>query len=143
MMGYNQQAQKSSWGLPKAQTLYGPLPQQLKDPNSFSGRLKHMLKVREDYGIHVSEVLAVPDVKNPGVFLLVIKLPKDEQIAITAINFSRSSIKEKIDLTQIKGLEGKRFSQHKVEDVMKEKGEGTISQDGSLSVKLDALKASF
>jgi trehalose synthase len=141
LMGYNPEAEKSSWGLPRARALYGPLGRQLEDSDSFASRLKLILRMRRDYGIEVSEVAAVPQVDNPGVFLLVMKLPENQRVSVTAINFGRSGIEEKIDLTQIKGLDWKRLCRQKVKDVLEEKEEATVSQNGSFPVKLNGWKA--
>jgi trehalose synthase len=141
LMGYNPQVEKSSWGLPRAKTLYGPLPQQLKDNDSFASHLKHILKVRKEYGIAVSEVVAVPDANNPGVFILVMKLPENQRIAVTAINFSRSNIEEKIDLSHIKNLKRRRLSWHRVEDVINGKTEAVVTEDETFVVKLDGWNA--
>jgi trehalose synthase len=112
MMDYNPEAQKSSWGLPKAQTLYGPLPKQLKDQNSFASILKDMLRIRKEYGIDLAEVVAVPSVKNKGVFLLVMQLPSDEKVAITAINFSQTQVVENLILSDLEGIDIKELFKH-------------------------------
>jgi trehalose synthase len=141
LMGYNSQAEKSSWGLPRAKALYGPLSQQLKDPDSYASRLKIILKLRRDYGIAVSEVLAVPEVSNNSIFLLVMSIPENNRIAVTAINFGRSSVSEKIDFAKIKGIDWQRLCGQKVTDALEEKQITTVSEDGSFQVKLDGWKA--
>jgi trehalose synthase len=141
LMGYNPQAQESSWGLPRAKALYGSLPQQLEDSNSFAFRLKHILQARRNYKVEISKVLAVPDVSNSGVFLLVMKLPENQQVAVSAINFSRSSVEEKFDLTKIKNLDSSLLTGHKAKDVINGKIEAVISEDGSFSIKLGGFEA--
>ena len=141
LMGYNSQAEKSAWGLPRAKVLYGPLPQQLKDPESYGSRLKQILKLRRDYKIELSEVLIVPEVNNPGVFLLVMLLPENNRIAITAINFGRTSASEKIDLTEIKDIDQQRLYGKQVSNALGKKQETTVSEDGSFEVNLDGWKA--
>lgn len=138
LMGYNPKAEKSSWGLPRAEALYGPLPGQLKDPNSFASHLKHIIQVRRNYRIELYDVLAVPDVDNPGVFILVMRLPENQKIAITAINFGRSAVEEKIDLKKIKGLSTGSFSGHRIEDVLNGKTEKAIAEDETLTVNFDS-----
>ncbi len=137
MMDYNPEAQKSSWGLPKAQTLYGPLPKQLKDQNSFASILKDMLRIRKEYGIDLAEVVAVPSVKNKGVFLLVMQLPSDEKVAITAINFSQTQVVENLILSDLEGIDIKELFKHTSKDIMKNKRDGRVSKEGTLSITLN------
>lgn len=142
MMGYHPQAKESSWGLPKALTLYGSLPQQSMDPDSFVSQLKRMLKVRKKYDIHLARAVNVPNVENQGVFLLVMKLPNDDQMAITAINFGRSAVVETVDLSQVTGMDGKRLVGRRVSNVTNPKMiERVISSDRSLLIELDKLQA--
>jgi hypothetical protein len=140
MMDYNPEAQKSSWGLPKAQTLYGPLPKQLKDQNSFASILKHTLKIRKEYGIDLADVVAVPSVKNQGVFLLVMQLPSDEKPAITAINFSRTHVVENLNLSDFEGIDVNNLIEQNANDIMKNKRDGRVSEEGTLSISLNGLE---
>src|SRR5262249_52813272 len=43
LLGVNPRATTSAFGLPRAKALYGPIPDQLKDPDSFASRLRAML----------------------------------------------------------------------------------------------------
>src|SRR5215218_7383888 len=49
-------ANASAFGLPRAKALYGPLPEQLKDPSSFASRLKAMLAARKKYRVAEGEL---------------------------------------------------------------------------------------
>src|SRR5262249_49105524 len=89
LLGANPSAATSAYGLPKAQALYGPLPQQLKDPDSFASRLQRLLAARKTHRIAEAELLAVPEGKSPAVCLLVLKLPAPDTFAVTALNFGR------------------------------------------------------
>src|SRR5206468_4523281 len=42
LLGSNPDAMRSAAGLPRAVALYGPLPQQLKKPDSFASQLAHL-----------------------------------------------------------------------------------------------------
>jgi len=141
LMGYNPQAETSSWGLPRAKALYGPLPQQLKDPDSFASRLKRLLGIRRAYDIALSEVLGVPDVNNAGVFLLVMRLPEKQRIAVTAINFSRSSVEETIDLRKIDDLQSQDFTGRPIQEAIRSESEGHVPEDETFSVKLTGWQA--
>ena len=46
-MGANPQADKSAFGIERTQTLYGSLPEQLKDSKSFVSQLRRMLKAQK------------------------------------------------------------------------------------------------
>jgi hypothetical protein len=83
----------------------------------------------------------VPEINNPGVFFLVMLIPENNRIAVTAINFGRTSASEKIDLSQIKGIDRQRVRGQKVTDALEQKQETTVSEDGIFKVKLDGWKA--
>ncbi len=61
LLGVAPEATGSHAGLPRAQALYGALPDQLRDPDSFASRLRHLLDLRRRYRIYESRQLAVPD----------------------------------------------------------------------------------
>jgi hypothetical protein len=48
LMGKSSRTTTAIFELPEAKALYGPLPQQLQDPNSFMSRLKAMIAAREE-----------------------------------------------------------------------------------------------
>jgi len=82
--------------------LYGSMIEQLKNPNSFVSQLKHILKIRKQYQIDVAEQIAVPEVKNKGVVIMVHKLPDNLGYQITALNFGDDAILNIVDLNFIK-----------------------------------------
>jgi trehalose synthase len=98
LMGVDPSVAKSKNGLPRATALYGSLPEQLKNPNSFASQLKRMLKVREDYRVFESELVDVPNVKADGLVVLVHKLPGDKGLEITALNFGRTKVDEGVEI---------------------------------------------
>jgi hypothetical protein len=71
--------------------LYGSLPEQLKDPNSFAARLRDILAVRTRYGIATSVQVDVPEVSNKAM-LVMVHLLDTTQIQVTLLNFSNQSI---------------------------------------------------
>jgi maltose alpha-D-glucosyltransferase/alpha-amylase len=97
LLGANPRATTSAIGLPRAKTLYGPVPEQLRDPDSFVSRLKAMLAARREYRIAEGELLAVPEPKAAGVCVLVLKLP-DHALAVTVLNFGRDDADEVVEL---------------------------------------------
>ena len=50
-----------------------------------------MLAARKQYRIHEGTMLAVPNVGNPSVCVLVMRLPDSNALAITALNYGRSA----------------------------------------------------
>lgn len=131
LLGASPAAATSAFGLPRAKPLYGPIPDQLKDPESFASRLKSMLAARRKYRVAEGELLAVPESKTPGLCVLVLKLP-DHPLAVTVLNFSREEAAEEIDL----GDAGKDAGPWV--DVLSDRPAGT-SAGGKLSVRLPAL----
>lgn len=103
LLGNNFSAKQSAAGLPRADTLYGSLPEQLKDPQSFASKLKHMLAVRQQYRIYESRQLPLPDVKSPGLVVMVHQLPDDLGYEVTAINFGRKPLREQVTIAELKG----------------------------------------
>jgi trehalose synthase len=106
LMGLNPKASISAGGIPAAKTLYGTLPNQLKDPNSFAMFLKNILGMRKRYKIHLSEQIAIPNVENDSILLLVHRLPENMGIEITAINFARKNVIETVRLDVLNESKG-------------------------------------
>ena len=100
LMGTSPDATTSSAGMPRARSLYGPLPEQLKDPDSFARRLQRILAVREDNGIATGTLLDVPEVSNRGALVLVNRL-KDGTLQVTALNFSGQDITGSIQSNEL------------------------------------------
>jgi len=107
LLGLAGAADESAGGLPRAVALYGPLPEQLDDPASFAGRLQTMLKIRQTLGVAQGRLVAVPPVESAGVVMLINELPQSEQepalFQVTAINFGREAVTEKIQDEHLKG----------------------------------------
>jgi maltose alpha-D-glucosyltransferase/alpha-amylase len=100
LMGTSPDATTSSAGMPRARSLYGPLPEQLKDPDSFARRLQRILAVREENGIATGTLLDVPDVSNRSALVLVNRL-KDGSLQVTALNFSGQDIAGSIQSNEL------------------------------------------
>jgi maltose alpha-D-glucosyltransferase/alpha-amylase len=100
LMGANPRAKASAFGLPKAKALYGSLPEQLKDPESFAAQLGKMLAARKKARLAEGELLAVPEPKANGLCVLVMKTP-EHALAVTVLNFGREDVEEEIDLSEV------------------------------------------
>jgi len=96
LIGSNPKAKASSAGLPVTVALYGPLPKQLKSPDSFASRLARMLKVRSDLRLYAGHLVDAPAVQAKGLFVLVHKLPDTSDLEVTAINFGGTPVDETV-----------------------------------------------
>ena len=96
LIGSNPRAQQSSAGLPRATAIYGPLPQQLKKPDSFASQLARMLKARADMRLYAARVIDIPNVRSRGLFVLVHQLPENGGLEVTAINFGATPVDESV-----------------------------------------------
>lgn len=92
LMGTNPNATSSQLGMPRAISLYGSLPDQLADEESFASQLKQLLALRSKYDIATSRQVDVPDVSHKGMLVMVHQLPKSENMQITVLNFSGDQI---------------------------------------------------
>jgi maltose alpha-D-glucosyltransferase/alpha-amylase len=100
LMGVNAEATVSASGMPRARSLYGPLPEQLKDKGSFARRLQKILKVREEWGIATGVLLDVPQVSHRGLLVMVHRLASG-QIQVSVLNFSGESITGSVNSTHL------------------------------------------
>jgi trehalose synthase len=91
LMDHQPEATESPSKMPRGRSLYGSLPEQLKDPNSFASRLRDILAVRTRYCIATAVQVEVPDVSNKAM-LVMVHLLDTTQIQVTLLNFSNRSI---------------------------------------------------
>jgi trehalose synthase len=127
--------------IPKATTLYGPVPQQLTNPNSFASHIKQMLAARKQYQIDQATMNAVPPTGNPAVCVLVMTLPNSAGLAVTALNYGRSSSASvQVDLTQTPpGIPASSLAGKTALNIVANQSEGTVGADGKLTINLNAL----
>jgi trehalose synthase len=90
LMDYRPDATESLSKLPRGRSLYGSLPAQLKDPDSFACRLRDILAVRKRYGIASAIQVDVPLVSHKAMLVMVHQLSDAEQV--TVLNFSAEPI---------------------------------------------------
>src|SRR5262245_36027260 len=98
LLGNHAGVTTSSSGLPRAQALYGPLPEQLQRPDSFASELRKMLEVRAQYRINEGEQVALPAVRAPGLVVMVHRLPSGAGIQVTVVNFARTPVREAVPI---------------------------------------------
>lgn len=77
---------ESASGMPRARSLYGSLPAQLDDPESFASCLRGILAVRTRLGVDQAVQLGVAD-SDAAILALVHRLT-DNRLQITVLNFT-------------------------------------------------------
>ncbi len=138
LMGANPNADGSVIGLPRAKALYGSLPSQLKDPESFASQLKTLLAARKKYGLAEAELLAAPESNERGVCLLVLRLPEKAGYAVTALNFGREPVSLDLNLGAIKGLPVDDVRGRPVTEIISGQAAGEVN-DCRLPLRLPAI----
>jgi len=130
LLGTSPSATRSSADLPRAPALYGPLPEQLKRPESFAWRLKTMLRVRSEHRIHESEQVDVPAVKARGLVVMVHRLTAGKGTQVTAINFGRVAVRETVAIKTAR-------PGGSVRDLLEDKALSPLGSGGELALSLD------
>lgn len=130
LMGVDPAAAGSAAGLPRARALYGSLPEQLAQPDSFARQLQHLLDMRERYRLYQARQIDVPDVKAPGLLVMVHELPEGFGTQVTALNFSSQPLVESVAIAGAPGG-------CPVLDTLSEQALQPLSASGALSVVLE------
>lgn len=141
LMGRNSDIECSADGIPRPKELYGSLPDQLADPDSFVSQLKRLLAKRSEYNIHVAKHLSSAPVMHKGSTLLVHELPETKQIQVTALNFGDKEVTEKIYLSRETGKDLKWLAGKNIIDIMSGEIVGTVEQGGLMEIKLPPLES--
>ena len=128
LMDVDPDARVSSEGMPKCRSLYGSLAEQLKRPDSFVSQLKHLLSVRQSYGIAGSHQTAVPGVKAPGLLIMIHDLPDGRGTQITALNFGGTQIDETLAMPEI--------PRGPIVDMLHGVPAGDVSEEGEIQIQL-------
>jgi trehalose synthase len=137
LMGVNPEADRSRFGLPRARTLYGSLPEQLKDPESFVSQLERILAARKKYHIAEGELVALADVADSALCVLVMRLPQASALAVSALNFGQEPIRERIDLAGVEALGGLALAGRPVLDSVSGEAAGEVDAGGGLPIALE------
>jgi trehalose synthase len=138
LMGSNPKADASQFGVERAVALYGSLPEQLVDSHSFVVQLGRMLKARKKYHIAEGKLLAVPNVVNRSVCILVMQAPGPAGAVITAMNFSQKPIREELDLSGAKGLGNTKLT-GRLLDIITGERMGNLPDSGRMTIELPGL----
>lgn len=99
-------AVRSAAGMPRGRSLYGSLPAQLADPESFASRLAGILDVRRTHGIASASQLDVPEVAHPAMLVLVHRLDegdpaREATVQVTVLNFSPEPVEGTVHSAQL------------------------------------------
>jgi len=87
-------ATTSTSGMPRGRALYGSLPAQIEQPDSFVNGLAEVLRIRRSHGVATATQLDVPHVAHPSMLVLVHRLDDgdrtdaDARVQVTVLNFS-------------------------------------------------------
>jgi trehalose synthase len=113
LMGYQPGATHSASGMPRARSLYGSLPEQLEDEESFARQLQRILELRERSGIATATQVDVPPTSHPGLLVMVhdelvwsdgSHAGVDANTAVaqaTVLNFSGEAVDSRISSTRL------------------------------------------
>ncbi|MFZ0531342.1 MAG: maltose alpha-D-glucosyltransferase [Propionicimonas sp.] len=100
LLGSAPDAKRSSAGMPVTTSLYGSLPEQLANPDSFASRLAGILKLRKRHGIATGTVLDVPEVAAKSMLVLVNRL-ESGTVQVTALNFGAEKVSGRVQSAQL------------------------------------------
>ncbi|WP_019179407.1 maltose alpha-D-glucosyltransferase [Microbacterium yannicii] len=134
-------ATRSAAGMPRGRALYGALPAQLDDPESFASRLAGILELRREFGIATASQIDIPEVAHAGMLVLVHRLDDgdphaDAPTQVTVLNFSHESTEGTVRSEQlVPGSE--------VVDAASGETVGYVDDLRSFSVSLAAYGAMF
>jgi trehalose synthase len=95
LMDYEPGAGESSSKMPRGRSLYGSLPEQLRNRTSFVSRLRDILAVRRRHGIATSTQVDLPAVSNKALLVMVHRLDSGF-IQVSALNFSNHPISDRV-----------------------------------------------
>jgi trehalose synthase len=88
LMDYQPDVTHSTSLMPRGISLYGSLPEQLDDPDSFVRQLAEILRIRKDYKIATSTQLDVPPTSHKAMLVMVHQLDDADELQVTVLNFS-------------------------------------------------------
>jgi trehalose synthase len=137
LMGANPDAKASAFEIDRAQSLYGSIPEQLKDRRSFVSQLRAMLNARKKFRLAEGELVGVPEVKNNACCVLFLRVPGPYLGAITVLNFSSQEAEEKINLKPLIKRNERPGQAGSAVDVLTDEPLANAHQDG-LTINLPA-----
>jgi trehalose synthase len=98
LLGVASDATRSAAGMPRGRSLYGSVPEQLEQPDSFVAGLTSVLDIRRTHAIATATQIDVPHVAQPSMLVMVHRLDGgdrklvDAPTQITVLNFSGEEV---------------------------------------------------
>ncbi|GAB3924178.1 trehalose synthase [Microlunatus endophyticus] len=92
LMDYQPEAVQSASLMPRGISLYGSLPEQLENPDSFARQLADILRIRKAYKIATSTQIDVPQTSNKAMLVMVHQLEDPEERQVTVLNFGDQTV---------------------------------------------------
>ncbi|MCK6068249.1 MULTISPECIES: maltose alpha-D-glucosyltransferase [Microbacterium] len=141
LLDVDPKATRSAAGMPRGRALYGPLPAQLDDPESFASRLAGIIDLRREYGIATASQVDIPEVAHAGMLVLVHRLDDgdpdaDARMQVTVLNFSSEPTEGTVRSEQL-------VPQSEVVDAASGETVGRVDDLQSFAVSLPAYGALF
>ncbi|MFI7067486.1 maltose alpha-D-glucosyltransferase [Kribbella sp. NPDC050124] len=90
LMGY--EGDTTFQGMARGRSLYGTLPQQLADPDSFTSGLRRILQIREACHLPTANQIDVPPVSHKGMLVMVHEIPDRATQQVTVLNFAQEEV---------------------------------------------------
>jgi trehalose synthase len=128
LMAYRPEGGESLSSLPRAPSLYGPLPAQLADVTSFASQLRQILAVRASHGITTATQLDVVGTADGSILAMIHELD-GQHVQATLLNFSAHHATGHITSEFLQPGDA-------VTDLMTGKVIGRIRRDHGISVSL-------
>lgn len=86
LLGQHDSTGQSMAGMPRAHNLYGSLPDQLANHDSFASQLQRILAIRRKCGIDTAYQIDIPEVSHKSLLVMVHRLENND-LQITVLNF--------------------------------------------------------
>ena len=137
LMNVDPAAARSAGGLPRAKAIYGSLPEQLQDENSFASHLRRLLRVRKEYGVAVSTLASVPETQSHGAVFMLLERPDESGWVLAAVNFAREAAQERVRFPQLAG----RSARLAYSTTGAGGGRLDVSEQGEVSLVLGPIQA--
>lgn len=106
LLDVDPQATRSAAGMPRGRSLYGSLPTQFTDEESFASRLSQIIDLRRRHGIATATQVDVPEVAHHGMLVLVHRLDDgahdpDAPLQVTVLNFAGEPVEGTVRSKQL------------------------------------------
>lgn len=108
LLGEYPEAMVSQTDMPRAQSLYGSLSEQLESTDSFAVSLREILKIRKDHGIATASLVEYPEATSGSLFAMLHRTA-DNLLQMTVLNFSSEAVAGTIHSDEFMTVENLKF----------------------------------